>query len=101
MRQYKHWTREEDDVLRFLYLHKKLHGKQIAKEMGRSHASIENRLSALNLRNEKSLRWLPAEEDFLRENFSKYRLWFLAKHLGRSKKAISTKADLLNLKAGE
>lgn len=97
MRQYKYWTAEEDEVLGRLYLKKNMAIKRIAKKMKRSQASIENRLNKLNIQKGKTQRWLKAEDDFLRENYAKCRLWYLAKRLGRSKEAISVRAGFLNL----
>lgn len=98
-REYRYWTSEEDEVLRHLYLKKNLAIKRIAKKMKRSPASIENRLTKLDIRKGKTQGWLQVEDDFLKENYAKCRLWYLAKRLGRSKEAISVRAGFLNLRS--
>lgn len=98
MSQYKYWTSEEDEVLRRLYLKKNMAIKRIAKKMNRSQASIEYRLNKLDIRKSKNQKWLQSEDDFLKENYAKCRLWYLAKRLGRSKESISVRAEFLKLR---
>ncbi len=100
------WSTKDDDFLIENYAI--CQTGYLAKQLSRSKNAIKLRARFLDLSvpvkkqtKEEELPWINAEDDFLRENYAKCRLWYLAKRLGRSKEAISVRADFLNLKAGE
>lgn len=93
----KRWTYNEQALLKTLYA-KGLTAKQIAKKLGRSESAVYCRLSNIGLC-AKNPRWMQAEDKFLIKYYSIYRMWYLIKRLGRTKKAIIARARFLKLRS--
>lgn len=96
----KSWTYNEQALLKTLYA-KGLTAKQIAKKLHRSEAAVYCRLSKIGLceKNARNPRWIQAEDEFLIKYYSIYRMWYLIKRLGRTKKAIIARARFLKLRS--
>lgn len=95
----KSWTHNEQKLLKELYA-KGLTAKQIAEKVGRSEFAVYNRASKIGLceKSEKNTRWVQAEDDFLIKNYSKCRMGYLIKRLGRTRGAIMARARFLKLR---
>lgn len=94
----RHWTNEEDDILRNLY------GKVPANELhlhipGRTKVSVSGRLGKLGIRRVKELPWTEAELAILRERYGRISPRKIAKELGRTPDAVHIKATRLKLHA--
>lgn len=97
-KKWKKWTHEDNELLKRLYLIEKMTVKETAEIMGRSFLSVKNHLYLMSIKKVERIPFIDAEDNFLRENHSKYRLAYLAQRLGRSISSVYNRIKFLKLR---
>lgn len=96
--KYKKWTYKDNELLKRLYLIEKMTAKDVAETMGRTFSSVRNRLYRMSIKKEERMPWIDAEDNFLRENYKKFRLTYLAQRLGRPTSSVHYRIKFLKLR---
>ena len=98
---YKPWNRTEDDFIKIN--HDKMNIEEIAQRLGRTEASIRNRIYKLNPNKGtygRHKNWTKEDIDYLKKNYSEMTNKDIGKALNRSEGAVSNKAFNLSLDNG-
>jgi hypothetical protein len=90
------WTPEEDALLKARF--SKTRTAVLARELGRSHASVQRRAWQLGLSGEGFTPWTDADEALLRDLYASTPTQELAEMLGKTPQAVTTRACRMGLK---
>lgn len=90
------WTPEEDALLKERF--SKTRTAVLAREMGRSHASVQRHAWQLGLSGEGFALWTDADEALLRDLYASTPTQELAEMLGKTPPAVTTRACRMGLK---
>ena len=93
------WTKEEEDFLRDNYL--EMGADAVAEKLGRTASAIHTKIREVGGGRESigpRVDWDDTEIEFLRENYQEMSWELLEEKLGRTKQAISARAQIIGIK---
>lgn len=93
------WSKDEDDLLKKLYLKKKL--DELVEVFGRTASALITRANKLGLTKNRYRCWNKKENDFLIKNRRNMTIRQIAEALGRSEKSVMAKVKAMGIRKSD